>query len=101
MGLGVATPSKGDLSKKRRNSEVICYCNDSLFYDGSKGGWAGTGFRHNESVTVDINREKGEIKWKVNGETRHKIDSSRLKDKNIEWVPYFWLCEDSIAIISN
>ena len=47
-----------------------------------------TKVKNGDIVTVHLCQQKGEIRWEINGEQEENQLMEKLKDKDIEWVPY-------------
>ena len=54
---------------------------------------AGKGFQSYDEVTVSVNQESGEIVWSVGNKVLNSAQYDKIKDKDIDWVPYIRLCD--------
>ena len=71
------------------NPNVICYFGCSGLVVGDRGQTQDGGkfIKNDDTITIRMDEEKGEIQWCVNEEVVQTYCSSRLKDSSIRWVP--------------
>ena len=96
IAIGVAD---SNLKKEGINSKIP----NAIYYygDGGVGGdgkgtiWeSGKKIKEGNTVTVSVDLERGKIEWAINGATQFSYSMQRLKDKNINWVPYLWMTRE-------
>jgi hypothetical protein len=52
---------------------------------------------------VSVNQTSGEIVWSIGNEILHSAQYDKIKEKEIDWVPYIRLCDkgDKMEILFN
>jgi hypothetical protein len=67
VGLGLidSTNKNTKIGIKDDFSNVVCYCNDSLAWNGAQGGFKGRGFHTGDTITVNVNLSEGYIEWVI------------------------------------
>ena len=68
------------------------YYSDGNFYNG-KGlrGKILRPYTKGDIIVVTVDCVQGKIEWRIGGEQRLVYDYDRIRDNNIDWVPFIWI----------